>query len=347
MLVEASRRRDRAARLPDRRGRLGLRAGRAPTTSTFVPVGVAPRSGLAVEWKVKIWTDLGESEWSEPSLGARPARRVGLVRAVDRAGRADDGPALQRPAYQLAGAVTVDGAIAAARLYATAHGVYEASSTARASATIELTHRAGPRTARNLHVQTYDVTDLLVTRRQRARRDPQRRLVARAEQRARAASTTTAPTTAFLAQLVVTLTSGDDRHVRHRRRVAIDTEPHPRRRPHRRRGARLRRRADWPPGRLGSGADRRPRLTTALRASPAPPVRRVEALRPVSVTRARTRAGAIVDFGQNINGWIRLRGLGPAGTEITLTYGEWLDHDGDVTQEHVDVRRLDLARPRP
>ena len=43
----------------------------------------------------------------------------------------------------------------------------------------------------------------------------------------------------------------------------------------------------------------------------------------------------VVDVGQNINGWVRLRRLGPAGTEITLTYGEWLDHDGDVTQDHV------------
>ena len=43
----------------------------------------------------------------------------------------------------------------------------------------------------------------------------------------------------------------------------------------------------------------------------------------------------VVDVGQNISGWVRLAGLGPAGTEITLTYGEWLDHDGDVTQDHV------------
>ena len=33
----------------------------------------------------------------------------------------------------------------------------------------------------------------------------------------------------------------------------------------------------------------------------------------------------VVDLGQNINGWTRLSDLGPAGTEITLTHGEWLD----------------------
>ena len=43
----------------------------------------------------------------------------------------------------------------------------------------------------------------------------------------------------------------------------------------------------------------------------------------------------VIDVGQNINGWIRLRGLGPEGTATTLPYGEWLDADGDVTQDHV------------
>lgn len=39
--------------------------------------------------------------------------------------------------------------------------------------------------------------------------------------------------------------------------------------------------------------------------------------------------------GRNISGTVRLTNLGPAGTEVTLTYGEWLDQHGDVTQEHV------------
>ena len=44
----------------------------------------------------------------------------------------------------------------------------------------------------------------------------------------------------------------------------------------------------------------------------------------------------IVDFGQNSNGWIRLDDLGPEGTEMTITYGEWLDPDGDLTQTNIE-----------
>ena len=70
--------------------------------------------------------------------------------------------------------------------------------------------------------------------------------------------------------------------------------------------------------------------------SPAPPVRRVEELRPVSVTRLAPDR-QIVDLGQNINGWLRLSRLGPEGTELTLVHGEALDRSGDVTQENLQM----------
>jgi alpha-L-rhamnosidase len=69
--------------------------------------------------------------------------------------------------------------------------------------------------------------------------------------------------------------------------------------------------------------------------SPAPPVRRVEELAPVSIT--RIGRGQVVDFGQNINGWVRLTNLGPAGTSLTLTHGEMLGPDGTVNQTHLMV----------
>jgi alpha-L-rhamnosidase len=80
--------------------------------------------------------------------------------------------------------------------------------------------------------------------------------------------------------------------------------------------------------------------------SPAPPVRRAEELRPRSVT--RTGAGRqVIDLGQNISGWLRLADPGPAGTEITLTHGEWLGPDGDVTTEHLRPAFPFLPRPLP
>ena len=71
-----------------------------------------------------------------------------------------------------------------------------------------------------------------------------------------------------------------------------------------------------------------------LVASPAPPVRRIEELRPVKVTTIAP-GHQVFDLGQNINGWVRLTDLGPEGTTITLTHGEALGPDGDVTTDHL------------
>ena len=76
----------------------------------------------------------------------------------------------------------------------------------------------------------------------------------------------------------------------------------------------------------------------------APPVRRVEELAPIAITEPRPGVH-VVDFGQNINGWTRLSNLGPDGTEITLTHGEWLDPDGDVTTDNLMVDFPFLPHP--
>jgi alpha-L-rhamnosidase len=80
--------------------------------------------------------------------------------------------------------------------------------------------------------------------------------------------------------------------------------------------------------------------------SPAPPVRRVEEIVPVSVTRLDDDR-QIVDLGQNINGWLRLTDLGPDGTTITLTHGEWLGADGDLTTDHLRPAVPFLPEPLP
>ena len=78
----------------------------------------------------------------------------------------------------------------------------------------------------------------------------------------------------------------------------------------------------------------------------APPVRRVQEVVPVSI--ATVRPGVqVVDLGQNINGWTRLTNLGPLGTELTLTHGEWLGVDGDVTTDHLRVDFPFLPEPLP
>ncbi len=66
----------------------------------------------------------------------------------------------------------------------------------------------------------------------------------------------------------------------------------------------------------------------------------------MSVTRLDGRR-QIVDLGQNINGWVRLSDLGEAGTTITLTHGEWLGPDGDVTMQHLRPDLPFLPEPLP
>ncbi|WP_416416442.1 family 78 glycoside hydrolase catalytic domain [Paenarthrobacter aromaticivorans] len=73
-----------------------------------------------------------------------------------------------------------------------------------------------------------------------------------------------------------------------------------------------------------------------LTRSPAPPVRRTSAHAPVRIVRLAS-GRQIVDFGQNLNGWVRLSRLGPTGTAVTLTHGEALDTEGDLTLTHLDV----------
>lgn len=74
-----------------------------------------------------------------------------------------------------------------------------------------------------------------------------------------------------------------------------------------------------------------------------PPSRRVQELPGVSV-RELAPERHVVDFGQNSHGWVRLTDLGPAGTTLTITYGEALDASGDVTQQNVEHSQL--APPR-
>ncbi len=48
----------------------------------------------------------------------------------------------------------------------------------------------------------------------------------------------------------------------------------------------------------------------------APPVRRVQQIRPAAVRPVRDRGAFVVDFGQNVNGWVRLARTGPAGSRL-------------------------------
>jgi alpha-L-rhamnosidase len=63
----------------------------------------------------------------------------------------------------------------------------------------------------------------------------------------------------------------------------------------------------------------------ALVAPSGPPVRRIEQIAPIAIS-ASPSGRTIVDFGQNLVGWVRLTVQGPAGQTITLRHAEVLEN---------------------
>ncbi len=72
-----------------------------------------------------------------------------------------------------------------------------------------------------------------------------------------------------------------------------------------------------------------------LRALPCPPVAVTRTLTAVALTEPRPGV-FVADFGQNFTGHVRLRVQAPAGTRITLRYGEALSPDGTLNTTAVD-----------
>lgn len=68
----------------------------------------------------------------------------------------------------------------------------------------------------------------------------------------------------------------------------------------------------------------------------APPIRVIEELKPVSITTLDDGAIAI-DFGQNINGWIKLSNLGPLDTQFEIKHAEGRYPNGHVNMEHMVI----------
>jgi len=114
-----------------------------------------------VSWQVLVHTDAGVSGWSAPAVF-----ETGLLAAADwtaswiRPAEAVPPPAGQRPAFALRGVITLAKPIARARLYATAHGIYEAFLRGQRVGDLELTPGFTQYRDRLL-VQAYDVTGLL------------------------------------------------------------------------------------------------------------------------------------------------------------------------------------------
>ncbi len=337
------------------RGDNGWDTGRVESSeSVLVEYAGAPlSSGARVAWQVKVWTDLGESDWSETD-----EFEVGLLEAGDWSARwiepvesSERPPPGHRPAMLVRGSFDLpEVAVVRARLYATAHGIYEAFLNGTRVGDAELTPGFTEYRER-LQVQTYDIASLV--------RPGVNALGAilsdgwyRGQVGLPRAHDQWGSELGFLAQVHVDLADGSTTvagtgdgwrsarsHIDAADLIAGQSID-------------LTRRADgWSEPEFGFTGGEWELVTVAdhgyanLVASPAPAVRAVGEIEPVSVRRV-TR-GHVFDLGQNINGWVRLSNLGPAGTALTLTHGEALDREDDVTTAHLDVDLPFIPEPLP
>lgn len=303
--------------------------------------GPSLRSGQRVEVIVKVWTDIGESGWSEPVTW-----EMGLINFTDWTAdwieppeKDEAPPSGKRPAWLLRCKFQVTEPVKLARLYATAHGIYEVFLNGNRVGNAELTP-GFTSYARNLNYQTFDVSDLL--------KNGDNVLGAilsdgwyRGQNGAFRQFNQFGDRTAFLAQLHIHNSNGsiqqvvtgpewtaatgsivaadlmqgevvDFRLEKINWSSSGDTDN-----------------SNWVPVRVGNYDKAR------LSSSPSPAVRKIQTLQPVKIN-ALSKNRQVIDFGQNFAGWIRLNNLGPKDTNLVLTYGETLTPEGDVTMENID-----------
>ena len=316
---------------------------------SFVPVPVFDRSRRSARARVKVWTDRGESGWSDPVR-----LEAGLLEEADWSARwigveEDDRPPKgSRPAYWLRTVIDVT-EFGEARLYVTALGLYEAFLDGQRVGDVELAPGYTQYRER-VQYQAYDVTSRL-----RAGRRVLAVLLADGWYRGQVGAPRVADQfgedLALRVQLEVR--AGPDW------RVAAATDSGWRVAPSHITAADLiggqredHRRLD--PGVHDVSFDdtswrpARPRdVDVAVVRSIAPPAQRVKQIRPVAVRAVRDGKAFVADFGQNFNGWVRLTRPGPEGAHLTLSHGEWLDSEGDLTTSHLDVDFPILPEPMP
>jgi alpha-L-rhamnosidase len=324
-----------------------------------VAYGGAPlERGHRYTWQVRVWDEAGPpSGWSEPAFfeveldpdtGWRAAW-IGLPRVPDRftdPGQHDRHDRIIRslsPAPYLRRAFHLAEPVAWARLYITALGLYEARLNGRRVGDAVLAP-GWTDYARRVAYQTYDVTGLL--------HNGDNVLGAVLadgwycgfigfDVKQAGAQYGTAPE--LLAQLVIGLRDGTQRWIctddewqgqfaaiRHADLLMGEYRD-------------LRHEPDgWDATGFDSSGWRpvrcRARDARPLVADPGPPIRVIQELAPRSIAHYET-GKQIIDFGQNLTGWLRLRVDGPAGAHVRIRHAEVLAADGSLYTENLRTAR--------
>jgi alpha-L-rhamnosidase len=294
--------------------------------------GPALRPGRRYHWQVRAWDDRGQaSPWSNAAywetglMGPAQWKAKWIVPdlPVDTT-RSNPAPILRTD-------FALDGTVASARAYVTAHGLYEMEINGKRVGTDVLAPGWTSYDER-LQYQTYDVTDLV----QRGANavgvtlgDGWYRGRLAWEKR----RNTYGKDVALLAQIVVRYTDGREQTIGTDERWKAATGPIVASDIYNGESydARLER-AGW--SRAGyAAADWKPvRVATFslqnLVAPLGPPIRRIEELKPKAVL-TTPKGETVFDMGQNMVGWVRLRVRGPAGTTVRLHHAEVLDKQGN------------------
>jgi alpha-L-rhamnosidase len=79
-----------------------------------------------------------------------------------------------------------------------------------------------------------------------------------------------------------------------------------------------------------------------LIASEGPPVKKIEEIKPISIFRT-PKGKLIVDMGQNMVGWLRLKVSGEKGTEITLRHAEVMDKYGEFYTTNLRAAKCEIS----
>ncbi|MFN8485270.1 MAG: glycoside hydrolase family 78 protein [Anaerolineae bacterium] len=300
------------------------------------------RSRQRYAWAVRLWDENGAaSAWAAPAYW-----EMGLLAATDWTAKLiepdlvekADGP---RPCPLLRKEFRLKGSVASARLYVTARGLYEARINGQRVGD-EYFAPGWTTYDKCLQYQAHDVTDLL-----QAGDNALGVVLGDGWYRGNVSflylNNVYGSRVALLAQLEVTYDDGSTQVVTSdatwrcatgpiRASDIFDGETY---------DARLER-----PGWDAPGYDDRqwrrvfetPFDPRSLAAPKAPPVRKIEAVRPIAIL--HTPAGETVfDMGQNMVGWVRLRTAGVRGAAVTLQFGEILDQQGNFYNKNLRLAK--------
>lgn len=314
--------------------------------SAFIPYSGTPlKARQNYYWQVRAWDNKGNaSPWSKPA-----SFEVGLLTPdgwkASWIEPAIPGDSSGGPAPILRREFEIKKAVKSARLYISSHGLYE-------------THINGNRVGdqyltpgwtsynKRLQYQTYDVTSLL-----KQGRNATGALLGDGWYRGNLAwgglKNIYGKTLALLYQLEVTYTNGSTELITSDAQWKSSTGPI------RRAGiyygeaydARLEKKnwtqagfsdSDWQGVKVIQDGKEN------IVASYGPPVRKHETFKPVKIFKT-PKGQTVVDFGQNLVGWVTLRVKGNAGDKITIRHAEVLDKQKNVYLENLRAAQAEIV----